>query len=129
METGAMSRTALLIRCTAVDAERIRTEAEKARLTISAYVLGIATKAAELEDRLSKSRTFEPNQTGQPKAVSESGSRTAILVRCDDREAERIREAARHRNLPINAFVLQSLKRTWNAQSSDHAEASNESSR
>ena len=124
-----MSRTALLIRCAAVDAERIRTEAKNARLTISAYVLGISTKAAELEDRLSKSRPSEPNQTGRPNAVSESGSRTAILVRCDDREAARIREAARHRNLPTNAFVLQSLKRTWNGNVRNQAEGSNESSR
>ena len=86
METGAMSRTALLIRCATVDAERIRKEAEKARLTISSYVLGISTKAAELEESLSKSRPSEANQIGQQNAVSESGlSRTAILVRCDDR--------------------------------------------
>ena len=35
---------------------------------------------------------------------------------CDVAEAERIREAARCRDIRINAFILQALKNTWNQQ-------------
>jgi siroheme synthase (precorrin-2 oxidase/ferrochelatase) len=113
-----MSRTALLIRCAAIDAERIRTEAERARLTISAYVLGISIKAVEFEDR-QYSKSTQSDLVPISRKVTDSGPRTAILVRCDNREAERIREAARRRNIPINSFVLQSLKRAWNSANVD----------
>jgi hypothetical protein len=105
-------RTALLIRCASSEAEKIRTEAERQRRTISAYVLGIAARAVELEDRLYvKTRHSESDQIVSRKALIEPGPRTAILVRCEDAEAQRIREAARRRDVPINAFVLQSLRR------------------
>jgi hypothetical protein len=113
-----MPRTALLIRCATVDADRVRTEAGKERRTISAYVLGVAARAVDLEDRLyAKTSTYSDfNQIVNRRASVDSGPRTAILVRCEDVEAQRIREAARRRDVPINSFVLQSLKRAWNVQ-------------
>ena len=113
-----MGRTALLIRCATEQADRIRTEAEKERRTISSYVLGIAARSIEVEDRLfsSMSRYAALNQVISRKALIEPGTRTAILVRCSTEEAERIRSAARRRDVPINAFVLQSLKRAWKVQ-------------
>jgi hypothetical protein len=39
-----------------------------------------------------------------------------MLVRCNIGEADRIREGARRRDLPINAFVLQALRRAWTAE-------------
>jgi uncharacterized protein (DUF1778 family) len=113
-----MSRTALLIRCATTDAERIRTEAERERRTISSYVLGVAARAVELEDRLYAKMSMHSdfNRIVSRRGHIDPVSRTAILVRCEDVEAERIREAARRRNVPINSFVLQSLKRAWIVQ-------------
>ena len=110
-----MSRTALLIRCAANDAERIRSEAGKERRTISSYVLGIASRAVELEDRpyAKMSMYSDFNQIVSRKASDHPGPRTAILVRCDDVDAQQIREAARRRDVPITSFVLQSLQQVW----------------
>ena len=110
-----MSRTALLIRCATTEAEKIRTEAEKHRRTISSYVLTIMGRAVEVEDRV-YSKTLLPSRLPEflnRKHLIEPGPRTAILVRCDDVEAQRIREAARRVDIPINAFVLRSLRRAW----------------
>jgi hypothetical protein len=113
-----MSRTALLIRCTTDEADRIRIEADKQRRTISGYVLQIALRVVEMEDRLfSKLSNFRTtNQILSRRSLIAPGARTAILVRCGVDEAERIRESARRRDIPINAFVLQSLKRAWAAE-------------
>ena len=110
-----MERTALLIRCSKEEAERVRIEAEKQRRTISGYVLQIMGRAIEIEDRLlAKINPYSPiNQTFSRKSLTGEGPRTAILVRCSILEAERIREAARRRDFPINGFVLQALKRSW----------------
>jgi predicted HicB family RNase H-like nuclease len=113
-----MSRTALLIRCTTEEAGRIRIEADKQRRTISAYVLQIMARAVEVEDRLfaSMNRYSTLNQALSRRAAIAPGPRTAILVRCEDTEADRIREAAHRRDIAINAFVLQALTRAWNVQ-------------
>jgi len=115
-----MPRTALLIRCTTEEADRIRVEAEKQRRTISAYVLFIMVRAIHVEDRLvtSLSRFTSMNQVLSRRALMTHGPRTAILVRCEVSEADRIREAARRREMPINAFVLHALKRSWNVDTS-----------
>lgn len=113
-----MARTALLIRCAADEAHRIRIEADKQRRTISAYVLSVTLRGVETEDKLlSKLNRYSSlNQVLSRRAVMTPGPRTAILVRCEATEAERIREAAQRREIAINAFVLQALKRAWNVQ-------------
>ena len=113
-----MDRTALLIRCNTEEAARIRGEAEKQRRTISAYVLQISLRVVEMDDRLfGKLNNFRTsNQFLSRRALTAPGARTAILVRCGVAEADRIREAARRRDLPINAFVMQGLKRAWAAE-------------
>jgi|ERR1700722_1216908 hypothetical protein len=113
-----MERTALLIRCNTEEAARVRIEAEKQRRTISGYVLQITLRVVEIDDRLfSKLSTFRTtNQFLSRRALTTPGERTAILVRCTVAEADRIREAARRRDLPINSFVLQSLKRAWKVE-------------
>jgi len=117
-----MERTALLIRCSKEEAERVRIEAEKQRRTISGYVLQIMSRAIEIENRLRAK--IDPytavNQVFSRKSLIGAGPRTAILVRCSVLEAERIREAARRRDLPINAFVLQALKRSWANELNPH---------
>jgi hypothetical protein len=117
-----MERTALLIRCSKEEAERVRIEAEKQRRTISGYVLQIMSRAIEIENRLlAKIDPYTAvNQVFSRKSLIGAGPRTAILVRCSVLEAERIREAARRRDLPINAFVLQALKRSWANELNPH---------
>ena len=113
-----MSRTALLIRCSTTEAEKIRTEAEKQHRTISSYVLQVMARAVELEERLYSNLTAYRlhNPILSRRGIIDATPRTAILVRCDVEQADRIREAARRRVVPINAFVLQSLKRAWDVQ-------------
>jgi hypothetical protein len=110
-----MDRTALLVRCSAEEAQRIRIEAEKQRRTISGYVLQITGRAVEIEERLlTRVNPYSTmNTLLSRKALVGAGPRTAILVRCSTVEADRIREAARRRDVPINAFVLQALRRSW----------------
>jgi hypothetical protein len=110
-----MDRTALLIRCSKEEAERIRIEADKQRRTISGYVLQIMGRAIEIEDRLlAKINPYSAaNQAFSRKSLIAPGPRTAILIRSSVLEAQRIREAARRRDFPINAFVLQALRRSW----------------
>jgi uncharacterized protein (DUF1778 family) len=98
-----MTRTALLIRCNADEADRIRFEAQREHRTISDYVLGISIRSVEAD------AAYYPNELKR-RSSTVSGERTAILVRCDVTQAERIREAARRRDIPINAFILQALK-------------------
>ena len=99
-----MTRTALLTRCEADEADRIRVEAQKERRTISNYVLCIALRAAA--DRpLSEVNHYRRSTT--------AGSRSAVLVRCTLSEADQIRESARRCAVPINAFVLRALESTW----------------
>jgi hypothetical protein len=113
-----MPRTALLIRCNVEEAERIRIEAEKERRTISAYVLFITSRAMQVEDKLfsTLSRYSAMNQSLSRRAMIAPGARTAILVRCEVAEAERIRQCAQRREIAINAFVLQALRRAWSVQ-------------
>jgi uncharacterized protein (DUF1778 family) len=103
-----MTRTALLVRCDKEEADRIRVEAHNERRTISDYVLRISLGAV---DDCLFSRPNYHYLANRPKRSTLP--RTAILVRCEASEGERIREAARRRDLPINAFILQALKRAW----------------
>jgi len=113
-----MSRTALLIRCSTDEANRIRMEAEKERRSVCGYVLNIMTRAVDTEDRLFTKLTNyrSMNAVLSRRAMIGAGTRTAILVRCSVSEADRIRGAAKRREIPINAFVLQGLKRAWAVQ-------------
>jgi uncharacterized protein (DUF1778 family) len=115
-----MSRTALLIRCSKDEADRIRTEAKKERCTLCSYVLNVMTRGIEIENRLLAKLTdgSAMNSVLNRRARITYGPRTAILVRCSISEANRIREAAKRRQVPISAFVLQGVKRVWAVQGS-----------
>jgi hypothetical protein len=113
-----MSRTALLIRCSVQEAERIRIEARNEGRGISAYILNIMFTNVEAEDRLLAS---PPNYHTTDSVLSRRapiapGPRTALLVRCSVAEATKLREAARRGEFSINAFVLQGIKRVWVVQ-------------
>ena len=106
-----MSRTALLIRCYTDEADRIRNEARRRHTTISSYVVQVLSSTIHSdEQRAGTGNSYEMRRGLQDRS---STPRTAILLRCDDRDAERIRDEARKNSLAINRFVLQSLKRVW----------------
>ena len=108
-------RTALLIRCSAEEADRVRFEAQREGRTISSYVLRVSLHAVAADERRFAGVTDYRSESLRRSQVV-PGERTAILVRCDVAEAERIREVARRRDIPINAFILQALKSDWDQQ-------------
>jgi len=112
-----MARTALLIRCDVNEAGKIRAESQRARQTIAGYVLHHVLKAVILDDQIfSKLKYYRPLERSLRHSPS-FNPRTAILVRCSVEEGQRVRQAASRRSIPINAFVLQSLKMIWSQDS------------
>ena len=100
-----MTRTALLIRCGADEADMIRVQAQKKHHTISSYVLSVALKVV--------AQGPSPSEFNHYRRPPTAGERSAVLVRCTVSEAEQIRESARRCAVPINVFVLRALKSTW----------------
>jgi hypothetical protein len=114
---GDMARTALLIRCNVNEADKIRAESRKAQRTIAGYVLHEVLKAVTLDDQIfSKLKYYRPLERSRRRSPSFS-PRTAILVRCTVEEGGRVRQAAKRRSIPINAFVLRALKMIWSQDS------------
>jgi predicted HicB family RNase H-like nuclease len=111
-----MSRTAFLVRCAADDAERIRAEAQKEQRSISSYVLQNTVRFIEIEDHAGFTAFRIPKKL--PRSAE---PRTAILVRCTETEAEQIRSAALRRHVRLNALIVSSLKKAWDA--TDHSSA------
>jgi hypothetical protein len=114
-----MSRTALLLRMTRDEAEKVRSEAVKCGDNMNAYVLSVATRAA-VEDQLESemnghTSVQEDGQVtiGEPKP---SSSKTALLVRCSVDEAARVREAASRRKMTIVGFIRHALRMSWEAE-------------
>jgi hypothetical protein len=71
-------------------------------------------RTTAVEDRLATTMNYlAMNPVLSRRPVNGPGPRTALLVRCSSAEAEQIREGAKQRELTINAFVLQGLKRVW----------------
>jgi len=105
-----MNRTALLISCSEEEASKIRTRAEYDFRGVSAYVLNIVLRAVELDEKLlGQFQRLSP----LPTQIRVPGRRTAVLVRCSDEQASRIRAAATRRSTTISGFVLNCLYRNW----------------
>ena len=106
------NRAALLICCSKQEATKTRDYAKAERRTISSYILNIVLRALDVEEIL----TAKGLRLGAAPArltTSSSCPRTAILLRCSKREANRIRAAAERRGATINGIVLHSLRRSW----------------
>jgi uncharacterized protein (DUF1778 family) len=56
----AKERTALLVRCSVEEAEKIRAVAEAERRTISGFVLSIVMRYINLQEKLQQQRTPRP---------------------------------------------------------------------
>ena len=107
-------RTALLIRCSAEEATKTREEAAEQRRTMSAYVLNIVLRSLPYEEMRQPHRSALSNRRASMHGDLWAPSpRTAILVRCSQYEAARIRAAANRRQATISGFVLHALRRAW----------------
>ena len=111
-------RTAFLLRCSNSAAETVREKARQSRRSISGYVLGVLDRALHMEEILS-GRSVRPNElagTLGRAPVRETGTETAILVRCSAGEADRVRAAAKRKDMSISAFVMHCLRRAWDVE-------------
>lgn len=110
------ARTVLLIHCSKQQAATIRKQAAIERRTISGYVLNLVMRQVDFEEilvaRVARLRTL--NLTSSKSTVFETGPRTTMLLACASDDAERIRQAAKLREVTISGFVLGALKRSWN---------------
>jgi uncharacterized protein (DUF1778 family) len=100
-------RTAILINCSKVEAQRIRQQADLEHRTISGYILHVALRAVDFDDRSLSVRPMKKLPAARP--------RTTLLLRCSLQEGNRIRTAALRRNSTISGYVLTSLTRYWEA--------------
>jgi len=121
-----VQRTALLISCSAEEAETIRAQAKQQRRSISGYMLNILMRAVEFEAsllaRIKSVSSLEDTfliTTAKP-----GGHGTVILLRCSATEATLIRKAAQMRQATISGFVRHCLNRSWRVQNL-HAPISN----
>lgn len=114
-------RNALLIRCSEIEADRIRSAARAEDRTMSGYVLHVLKKAWPIEERLRENldmvRNLNLRVPGDASVTGPSekvrGPRTALLIRCSADEASRIRAAARRKHMTLNSYVLDALSRNW----------------
>ena len=108
-------RSALLICCSVEEIHTIRTEAENVRRPLSNYMVNTVMRAVIVDEKLTKLNGVP--QFGRAHydiPVRPPGARTAILLRCSNSEAKRIRASAKRKQLSISGFVLQCLRRSWN---------------
>ena len=115
--------TALLIHCSIEEAQRIRETAARQRRTISGYVLNIIMKAVRLDEGIARLRALgveEKRLVRDTKfhgldGVSSRppGPRTTMLLSCPVEEAQRIRAAAKRREITISGVVLHALRLAW----------------
>lgn len=104
-----MKRAALLINCSAKEAQTIHEQAELQHRTVSSYMLNIVWRTLELEEKIfAEFKRLQSLKTSRP-----PGPRTTILLRCSVEEAKRIRAAAKRRQTTINGYVLHTLGRSW----------------
>jgi hypothetical protein len=100
--------TAFLIRCMESEAGTIRSHAKHERRSIS-WCAGPegwdSSRSKEIDRRNTRA----------------SGTRTALLIRCSILEADQIRIAARRKEMSINLFALDCLRRSWNVDQTSGA--------
>ena len=110
-----MSRTALLLRMTRDEAEKVRSEAAKRGDKINTYVLRAAMHAAVDDGLFSRIDGCWSGELPRPIRPS-SGPKTALLIRCTAEEAAKIREAASRSEMTIVGFLRHSLRTSWEAE-------------
>ena len=112
-------RASILINCSQAESDLIHERARIERRSISGYVLNVVLGYVGFEENvLAKSHAAHRGISLSPwkRPVQVAGPRTTFLVRCSREESERIRAAARRRDLTTSGYVLSDLRRTWKVQ-------------
>jgi hypothetical protein len=111
--------SSLLIHCSRKDAEQVRTKAKLERRTVSSYVMNIVMRAVEFDERLvvrlGLSPLFKVSGKAKVKGVA---PKTTLHIYCTMDEAKRVRQLATLRGITISGFVVGSLRRAWEIESS-----------
>lgn len=110
-------RASVIVRCSQMDAERIRKEASSEHRSLSGYLLHVLEFAFRIEDTIPGPVLALRAVQGQViKIYADKGLRTAVHLRCTAEQAARIREYAARRELSLSDFVVFSLRRQWLAK-------------
>jgi hypothetical protein len=114
---GSEARTALLIRCSKEEAARLRGQARAEHRSVSGCLLNVLERSLRIEEKYAVGYRAQSGATAPALAkVSRfADSRAELFLRCSQSEAERIRGAAKRRNMSISRFVIFCLQRHWKA--------------
>jgi hypothetical protein len=107
------ARASVIVRCSQIDAARIRKEASREHRSLSGYLLHVLERSFFIEDKVP-----EPALVRQGwflRIQADENIRTAIHLRCTAEQAARIRRYAARRELSLSDFVMFSLRRLWEA--------------
>lgn len=111
--------SSLLIHCSRKDAEQVRMKAKLERRPVSSYVMNIVMRSVEFHERLvvrlGMSPLFKVNRRQKLKGIA---PRTTLHIYCASDEAKRIRDIATLRGVTISGFIVGSLRRAWEIESS-----------
>jgi hypothetical protein len=106
-------RAALLISCSQHDVQVIRERAEQQRRKISSYLLNILMNAVEFDEELLGGSACLAKLGGESPSPGLDGFRATVLLRCSEDDAQRIRAAAKRRDVSISGYVRYVLRRSW----------------
>ena len=110
-------RASIIINCSRVESDLIHQQAQLQRRSISGYVLRIVLASVELDENLLPGLSRLPLHRLAPyEPIRVAGPRTTFLLRCSREESDRIRAAAKRRDITLSLFVLHGLRRTWKVQ-------------
>lgn len=103
-------RTAIIVSCSRIEADQVRLQSRQERRTMSGYVLNVVMRFVAIEEMAQPAVRANYWYT-RPRR--ELGPRTTFLVRCNLREAIRIKSAASIRRWTVSAYVLHALQKSW----------------
>jgi len=108
-------RTALLLRCTKPEAALIREQAAAETRSVSGCVWRMLERSLWIEEKFAAGLRPANSWRGPSRRRRAADERAAVLLRCSEEQAERVRRAAARRKMSISAFALFSIRRCWRA--------------
>ena len=106
------ARNAVLLCCSKEEARTLHEQAQHERRTVSAYALNIVMNTVQWDEGFS----FQLRKLAYVYAIRGPGPRTKVLLRCSQQEVNRIRRAAEKRSATVSGFIMQELRRSWQAK-------------
>jgi hypothetical protein len=111
--TATNDRAALLISCSQQDVQVMRERAREERRQISSYLVNVMMTTVEFDEKLLAKYGSLAKLRAAPPSQRTDGPRAAVLLRCSEDEARRIRGAAKRRDMTISGYVRYVLRRSW----------------